>query len=226
MTPMLHRQEQFASYHSAKIFGVGLSRTGTKSLSLALDILGFTIAHYPIDQITLQNLQADNHQFDILKYVDGITDITVLPFYKRLDQDFLGSKFILTVRDRHSWLTSLHKHWDYDQHLLNTSPLDEDAQRNFTITQLLKQKVFGQLIFEPEHMSAIYQSYYDEITANFQGRPDNLLVLNICDGEGWEKLCPFLGCPIPQQPFPFIISDRDLNHHIQHTYHLPELSSA
>ena len=31
---------------------------------------------------------------------------------------------------------------------------------------------------------------------------DRLLVLDIVGGDGWEVLCPFLGLPIPHQPFP------------------------
>ena len=34
-------------------------------------------------------------------------------------------------------------------------------------------------------------------------RPDDLLVLDICGGRaGWEVLCPFLGVPVPNTPFP------------------------
>jgi hypothetical protein len=29
-----------------------------------------------------------------------------------------------------------------------------------------------------------------------------LLELAICEGEGWEKLCPFLDVPVPAVPFP------------------------
>ena len=32
--------------------------------------------------------------------------------------------------------------------------------------------------------------------------PDRLLVMDIPAGDGWEKLCPFLGVPIPDAPFP------------------------
>lgn len=31
----------------------------------------------------------------------------------------------------------------------------------------------------------------------------HVLRMNICAGEGYEKLCPFLGVPIPQFPFPW-----------------------
>ena len=35
-----------------------------------------------------------------------------------------------------------------------------------------------------------------------KNRPNDLLVMNICDGEGWEVLCPFLNKPIPNVIFP------------------------
>jgi len=36
----------------------------------------------------------------------------------------------------------------------------------------------------------------------FKDRPDDLLIIDICSGEGFEKLAPFLGRPLPAQPFP------------------------
>jgi hypothetical protein len=32
---------------------------------------------------------------------------------------------------------------------------------------------------------------------------EHLLRMDICAGEGYEKLCPFLGIPVPDTPFPF-----------------------
>ena len=37
---------------------------------------------------------------------------------------------------------------------------------------------------------------------HFKERPEALLVLRITEGDGWEKLCPFLGQKIPRMPFP------------------------
>ena len=36
----------------------------------------------------------------------------------------------------------------------------------------------------------------------FKDRPDDLLVLDVCAGDGWEKLCPFLEKAVPDKPFP------------------------
>ncbi len=47
---------------------------------------------------------------------------------------------------------------------------------------------------------------YDKIKNYFKDRPDDLLVMNICDGDGWEVLCPFLDKPIPAVSFPHLNS--------------------
>jgi len=40
------------------------------------------------------------------------------------------------------------------------------------------------------------------VRALFKGRPGKLLILDVCGGEGYEKLCPFLGVPVASDPFP------------------------
>jgi hypothetical protein len=37
---------------------------------------------------------------------------------------------------------------------------------------------------------------------------DRLLVIDICAREGWETLCPFVGKPIPDAPFPHVNRSR------------------
>jgi Sulfotransferase domain len=36
----------------------------------------------------------------------------------------------------------------------------------------------------------------------FENRPGKLLVIDICNGDGYEKLCPFLGLPTINEAFP------------------------
>lgn len=53
-----------------KVFGIGLSRTGTYSLSKALDVLGFYTIHYPIDPTTLLALFNGDAAFPNIKDQD------------------------------------------------------------------------------------------------------------------------------------------------------------
>ena len=205
-----------------KIFGLGLSRTGTKSLTDALGILGFNIVHYPNDEITLQELKSNNCNFTILRHVDGITDITVVPFYPELDVLFPSSKFILTVRDQADWLASLEKHWDYDSLMMTATAGARSWAINLDVTQILKMAVFGSYEFDPDHMSDVYNLYIQSVISYFCDRPQDLLVMDICGGDGWEKLCPFLGCPVVDQPFPYIQTDQQLEKRSQYRSTLAE----
>jgi hypothetical protein len=189
-----------------KIFGIGLSRTGTKSLTLALNMLGFKVAHYPDDEITLKELMAGKYNFSLLKDFDGITDITVAPYYAQLDKLFPDSKFILTVRDKQSWLRSVAAH--FGKPVFEGTPSNENTM---LLRRLLRVAVYGSYSFNEERFSYVYELHYKNVIEYFKGRPESLLVINICEGEGWNKLCPFLKAPILDKHFPFMSRKSDLN---------------
>src|SRR5688572_13581789 len=94
-----------------KVFGLGLSKTGTTSLGGALNLLGIETIHYPHDQKTYHDLRNGNYRLSILEEYQGAVDIPVAPYYAQLDTIYPDSKFILTVRDKDSWLTSAEVHW-------------------------------------------------------------------------------------------------------------------
>jgi hypothetical protein len=52
-----------------KVFGIGLSRTGTHSLTGALHALGFDTVHYPTDRATLETLARGDVRFPLLAYL-------------------------------------------------------------------------------------------------------------------------------------------------------------
>jgi hypothetical protein len=143
-----------------KVFGIGLNRTGTASLSAALNILGINTRHYCSITSKTKSVKIDD-----VYILDGAVDSTFKHTYPLLDKTFPLSKFILTIRDKEQWVTSVSS--------------------------------FG----SHEHIK--YDTYIKQVTCYFKNRND-LLMLNICDGEGWEKLCPFLGTNIPDVLFPNI----------------------
>jgi len=82
-----------------KIFGVGLSRTGTISLTAALRVLGYSAHHYPPRPL----VAAATH--------DALTDVPVIPHLRTLDCLYPDAKWILTVRDEEAWLASCAAWW-------------------------------------------------------------------------------------------------------------------
>ena len=91
------------------IFGIGMNKTGTKSLAIALSRLGFPCKHAArtIKRVAQQNREAGRLPLAGLtdEYV-AFADSPINVMFKELDEAYPGSKFILTVRDVPSWVIS------------------------------------------------------------------------------------------------------------------------
>ena len=88
-----------------KIFGIGLSKIGTTSLTQALQLLDHKAVHFPFFHLKPQkdSLALNYHKID--KW-DAMTDTPIPYFYKELDRHYPESKFILTIRNIDEWLDS------------------------------------------------------------------------------------------------------------------------
>jgi hypothetical protein len=179
-----------------KVFGLGLSKTGTSSLTAALNILGVTSIHYPYDERTLSQLQSGNFRLSLLDTYQSITDLPAVPFYEEFDREFPNSKFILTVRDLDGWLRSCEMHWQLLDEWVASFPEFERAH------SYLSELVYGGQTFERDRFALRYETHLTRVKKYFAARKKDLLVLDICNGEGWSKLCSFLSVEEPALPFP------------------------
>jgi hypothetical protein len=174
-----------------KIFGIGLSKTGTVSLAKALTRLGIKTKHFPDDKITREELRRGNYNLSILNEFQALVDIPVAPYYAQFDRLFPAARFILTTRPVESWLTSLENHFqlwveyrrdDYDDFVLACT--------------------YGVQHFSADRLRYVKELHEATVRSYFAGRPEKLLVLNVFEGEGWKELCSFLDCPAPDEPYP------------------------
>ena len=180
----------------SKVFGIGLSKTGTSSLDRALNELGIQSIHFPSDPTTHRELLEGNYRLSILQQYQAATDIPIAPFYAQLDGIYPNSKFILTVRDRESWLSSVSHHWEF---------MWQWAEHDRHFCEFLKfitACAYGVHRFQRARFTYVYDRHLRNVREYFRKRPQDLLVLDICSGDGWERLCPFLGVPVPERPFP------------------------
>ena len=121
---------------------------------------------------------------------DAYTHTPLAALYKELDERFPNSKFILTVRaNREGWLNSCEK-------LFGLIAKQSEA----SIKVLMR--TYGTNVFDREVFNAAYERHIENVMEYFKDRHDDLLILDITSGEGFEKLCPFLGKPILNQPMP------------------------
>ncbi len=182
-----------------KIFCIGSNKTGTTSLKDALHLLGFSTCPISIFFNQSTNLLKQYYQKDysnITKLINQYDAFHDRPwnhsnFYQTLYYQIPNSLFILSVRNSSNWLTSY---------------------QNFAHKIKLRQKWFYKIVSQelydnndflsdPKNMISKYEQRNQEIINFFQNK-NNLLIMNIENGDGYQKLCPFLNKPIINQPFP------------------------
>ena len=183
-----------ASGGAMKIFCIGLNKTGTSSLHTALQALGFRSLHLggpDVPRLIKQASDEGRPLADDLGDYDAFSDIWRLSErFDELDQQYPGSKFILTMRDLDAWLDSRRRH----------------VERN--VVNKAKGLYSGGFVHvEVEEWTRQYHEHHARVLEYFAGRPDDLLVMDVARGDGYEQLCPFLGVEVPAEPFPWANPD-------------------
>jgi 3'(2'), 5'-bisphosphate nucleotidase len=177
--------------HTQKIFGIGLSKTGTTSLARALETLGYRTRDY---LGVTRYIAGDLSSVDLEKVDtnDAFTDTPIPSFYKELDKHYPNSKFILTTRDMDGWLKSCKKQFT-----------ERIVARQNEATAKVHTDLYGCFAFEPDKYASGYTRYVAGVLDYFKDRPQDLLVVDICGGEqNWVELCTFLERPVPDIAFP------------------------
>ncbi len=170
-----------------KVFCIGFQKTGTTSLHAALSILGYKTA-----AVVGRNLSADELRENALRLCvetarthDAAQDMPWPLFYRELDAAFPGSKFILTVRGAEQWFRSVENHFGDHPHAMQEFVYGAPAPAG-----------------ESARYIGVYKSHEAAVREYFRDRPDDLLVMDLEQGDGWDELCSFLGAPTPDAPFP------------------------
>jgi hypothetical protein len=190
-----------------KIFGIGLSRTGSKSLTKALHLLGYDARHFPVDRVTQREYRdyfehpRDRLQLNLLRSADAVTDNPVSRVYPALDVAYPGSKFVLTTRAKDDWLRSCEQWWAT---AINPFVVDDWTGVSGPFMTLVTTVVYGTPRFDRDRFAATYDQHLSQVADYFRGREKDLLVMDICAGDGWPQLAPFLRKKIPDTPFPHL----------------------
>jgi hypothetical protein len=171
------------------IFGIGLNKTGTTSLTHALRMLGFEALHHR-DGVEEAMQRAHHEGVPLLSYApraDAYLDYrAVEAWFDVLDQQYPRSRFILTTRDLEGWLASRKKHV-----LRNQARAESGVYRG------------EWLRVDLEAWRREWYSHHDRVRSYFADR-QSLLEMDVSAGDGWDVLTPFLGVPEPEEPFPWL----------------------
>ena len=179
-----------------RVFCIGLNKTGTSSLHVALNILGYNSVHAKTpDGINIkQKIESNFHEgIDIIDGLKGYTafldwdkDETSHLIFKEFHKQYPKSKFILNTRELNSWLDSREKHV-----LRNQKKKKENPEKDISWLEIKRDE--WEKHFK-EHHRNVYE-YFDD-------KKDELLTYDVTQNQGWKPLCDFLGCAVPRTAFP------------------------
>lgn len=189
------------------VVGAGFGRTGTNSLKLALEMLGFGPCHHMFevrdrpDQIRFWAAAARGERSDWDAVFAGFRATVDWPsayFWQPIAAHYPKAKVLLSVRPEAEWLKSIQStiYESLKNRGQRTTPLArEQGEMAYDI---IEKRTFGERLGEPEHALAVYRAHIAEVKAAIE--PDRLLVYDVA--EGWGPLCRHLGVPVPSVPFP------------------------
>ncbi len=177
-----------------------MGRTGTYSLKLALEQLGFGPCHHMAEVLRDSEQKAlwraagkgklPNWDVALAGYRSAV-DWPTAHFWRELSAYYSDAKVILTVRDPGQWYKSM----------IQTIWLTWDAVTNDPESfgmAVVGNGVFGGRFDERDHAIAIYEAHNKAVRKAVAS--ERLLVYDV--SEGWSPLCAFLDVPLPSEPFP------------------------
>ncbi|MEL4251408.1 sulfotransferase family protein [Shewanella xiamenensis] len=187
--PSAIKHESVVAEQKQKVIFIGLPRTGTTSVSVALLEQGLKVAHMAFTKAAF--MQAD-----------AISDAPCFSDFKQLDKLFSEAKFVYIDRELDSWVPSM-------QMLLSRMlpHLDAKTGRFHPIMKRSFRHSFGVGIVEnpqdEQHLIDCYQSHKAEVVNYFAGRHD-LLSINVSQQGALGQLLAFMGLAASenQQNFP------------------------
>jgi hypothetical protein len=194
-----------------QVIGAGLSRTGTLSLKLALEQLGFGPCFHMLEFVKPQyeprrrlwERAMDGEAADWEAIFAGFSSAVDMPaclYYRKLSRAYPLAHVILTVRDPASWYrSSLATVWG-DAPSGPTGTPDRNSRAAKLKAANLREVGFD-ILEDPRNealTTALFNRYNEQVKHDVS--PERLLVFDVEDG--WEPLCAFFGVAVPQTPFP------------------------
>lgn len=211
-----------ACYGKTKYFGIGMNKTGTSSLKVAMRQLGFRIGNQREAELMLHDWAKRDFR-RLIRYCRSAQFFQDFPFsypftFIALDQAFPGSKFILTIRDTpDQWVDSRIRFHSMMYGKNGQVPTREDLKEAFYIYKgrpLERQELNG---LEPdvdpydiELMKERYISHNRCVKNYFRNRPNDLLVLNVAEKNAFQELCRFTGKKSNETRFPWVNKTMDV----------------
>lgn len=190
-----------------EVIGAGFGRTGTMSLKLALEKLGFDRCYHMYellqhpDHVGLWHQATRGEPVDWHALFQGYRATVDWPscnFWEAQLEQFPDARVVLSERDPERWYDSV-MNTIYPGSLQRRES-EDPADRAWAdmAFELIWDGTFHGRIEDREHAIDVYLAHNEYVKSHAPA--DRLLVFEA--SQGWEPLCAFLGTPVPDEPYP------------------------
>jgi Sulfotransferase domain len=197
-----------------KIIGPGFGRTGTNSLRLALEQLGFGPCHHMFEvrdnpkllpdwQAVTDGKPVDWHQ--VFKGYEAQVDWPGARYWRELLEAFPNAKVILSIRDPNDWFDSVQATIGP---FVDARGQHDNDHMNAIAEMCYKMIVcptFDDRLSDRAYAIRVFEQNIKEVQETVP--KDRLLTFDV--REGWKPLCAFLNVSLPEGPFPKTNSSKE-----------------
>jgi hypothetical protein len=174
-----------------------MHKTGTTSLHQAFKILGYNAAHWTSAHWAKKlwrEMNTEGKSLTLEKHY-ALSDMPIGNLFRKLDEAYPGSKFILTTRNEDAWINSVRRHYNPNHNAWRPN------WENDPFTNIIHKHTYGITTFNEQIMRERFRRHNSDVIMHFRNRPKDLLVLTDAQ-TSWDKLCFFLNETTPTVPYP------------------------
>ena len=191
-----------------EVVGAGFGRTGTLSLKLALERLGFAKCYHMME-VVAQPAHADLWRAAwrgddpwerIFASCRAAVDWPAAAFWPRLMAFYPDAKVVLTVRDAERWYESAAATIFRSMREGLRSPDPTRRERLRMAHEIIVDGTFGGDLDDKARAIAAYEANVNRVRREVPA--DRLVVFD--PAAGWQPLCAALGVAEPDEPYPHV----------------------
>jgi hypothetical protein len=215
-----------------RVIGAGFGRTGTMSLKVALEELGYAPCYHMVEVFehpehpSLWQAAWRREPIDWEELVGGYeaaVDWPACSFYEELMERYPDAKVLLSVRDPERWYESM-RSTVYELFRLRTgsrrvgftlgllTPLFSGFLGSADmVDEIVWDGTFGGRFEDKRYAIEVFERHNERVRQRVP--KDKLLVYEV--KEGWGPLCEFLGVEEPDAPFPRLNDTAEMRRRIR-----------
>ena len=199
-----------------KVIGAGFGRTGTLSLKMALETLGFDKCYHMMEvfghpehlEVWSAGHRGESVDWDeLFEGYQASVDWPSCNLWREQMARYPEAKVVLSIRDPESWYTSIMATIYESSRRALESTDSQTQQGGKWAHEIIWDPIFDRRMEDKDHCIKVFLKHQETVKEEVPA--DRLLVFQASDG--WVPLCEFLNLPVPAEGYPRVNTTAEFN---------------